>query len=159
MKLSKLIKSEFIKIPLKADTKEEALKEMVRFLTDTHNLEHFDEILEKVLEREKKMSTGIGYGIAVPHAKYDGIKDICLAVGVAKEGVPFEAIDDEPVHLIYVMISPAETAEPHILTLSAISRMMSYDDMRHLLKEAKDADEFLSLLKDGEEKYLSKSGS
>lgn len=139
---------------MKSTTKDEVLVEIVDLLTESYGLQDRDIILEKIRARENKMSTGIGYGVAVPHAKHDGLQELRLAVGISRVGIPFEAIDDEPVFLFYIMVSPANTAGPHIQTLSAISRIMSYEDMRTRLRAAKDADEFLKLLAEGEAKYL-----
>jgi mannitol/fructose-specific phosphotransferase system IIA component (Ntr-type) len=154
MKLSKILSQQSIQIPLQAKTKNEALKEMSHLLCVGYNLENEAEILEKVLAREQKMSTGIGFGVAVPHAKHENIQEIKVAVGVSREGIPFDAIDDENVHLLFIMISPVNTAGPHVQMLSAISKIMSYEDMRSQLRDAKDADDFLKILAEGEEKYL-----
>ncbi len=154
MRLSRQLTSKSIQIPLQSLTKEKALEEMVHLLAESHGLENEQEILERVQARERKMSTGIGYGVAVPHAKYDGIQDIKIAVGISKAGIPFEAIDDELVYIIFIMISPTNTAGPHIQTLSAISKLMSYEEMRSRLRAVKNAEEFLQALTEGEAKYL-----
>lgn len=154
MRLTRLLSAKCIQIPMDAVTKDEALREAVHLLAESHGLEQEEEIAEKVFAREKKMSTGIGYGVAVPHAKYDKIQDIKIAVCVSREGIPFEAIDDEPVYLVFIMISPTNTAGPHIQTLSAVSRLMSYEEMRSRLKAAPDAESFLEILAEGEAKFL-----
>lgn len=154
MRLSKILTSKSIQIPLKSTTKDEVLKELTKILVESHEMINMEEILEKVVTREKKMSTGIGYGVAVPHAKHDGIKDIKMAFGVSKQGIPFDAIDDELVYIIFIMISPANTAGLHIQTLSAISRLMSYEDMRSRIKSANNAEELLEIISEGEIKYL-----
>lgn len=153
MKLSRLLSKKSVQIPLKSLTKNEVLAEMVDLLVNCCELKNRDDILEKILSREQKMSTGIGYGVAVPHAKCDGINDICIAAGVSKTGVPFEAIDDEAVYLFFIMISPTNTVGPHIQTLAAVSRLMSYEDVRTSLKNIKDADDFLRILAEAEAKY------
>lgn len=154
MKLTRLLNPEAILIPLEPDTKEEALARMVQLLVKSYGLEAEEEIAGKVYEREKKMSTGIGYGVAVPHAKYDKIQDIKIAVGISKKGIPFDAIDDEPVYIVFALVSPADTVGQHVRTLSAISRITSYEQMRMRIKNARDTEEFLKVLAEGEEKYL-----
>ncbi len=155
MKISRLLNTSNILVPITKETKEDALKEMIEVLVSSHSINNKEEIIHRVLDREKSVSTGIGYGIAVPHAKNSDIEKIKIVAGVSPNGISFEAIDDEPVYIIFLIASPKNAPDEHIQTLSAISKLTSYEQIRTDLKNAKNSDEFLQTLIDGEKKYLS----
>ncbi len=127
--------------------------EMVDCLCAAHGLTENARILEAVVDRESKMSTGIGCGLAVPHAKVDFIDEMLIAACSVKRGIECDAIDKQPVYLMFLIISPAATVGPHIRALSAISRLLSDADVRRTLIQAETPAEFHAGLLAGEAKY------
>ncbi|HID55686.1 TPA: PTS sugar transporter subunit IIA, partial [Candidatus Poribacteria bacterium] len=93
-------------VTLKSKTKEEALRELVEVISRSPRVRDKEELLKAILDREKIMSTGIGLGIAVPHAKLDSISDFVIAMGISKEGIEFNALDDKPVYIIVMIAGP-----------------------------------------------------
>ncbi len=138
---------------LSAD-KEKILNELVDMLCKAYGLEHRDEIFEAVWKREQTRSTGIGCGLAVPHAKIDYVDRMCMVAATVEKGVEFDALDGEPVHLLILIVSPGNTVGPHLKALSSVSRLLADGVVRKELIEAKTQMDFLSILRKAEDKYL-----
>jgi mannitol/fructose-specific phosphotransferase system IIA component (Ntr-type) len=154
MRLSERLIEKSIIINSSNREKNALIEELVDALIKAYALEHRDSILDAVLDRESKLSTGIGCGLAVPHAKIEQIDKMYMVAMTVKEGVDFEAIDKEPVYLFFLVISPSSTVGPHIKALSSISRIMADSEVRKQLVNAETTESFLEILKTAEEKYL-----
>ena len=154
MKIQELIKKNGVIIDLKSADKMEALNSITRFLCSINGLTNTEEACAKIIEREMEMSTGIGFGIAIPHGRLSGINKLCMAAARSVDGIEFDALDDQPVHLIFVMISPANTSEEHTSVLSSLSRIMSYEEVRNKLRAASTPDEFVDVITKAENKYV-----
>ena len=87
-------------------------------------------VIADVLEREKTMSTGMAHGIALPHAKTDGVADTIVAVGVKKEGVNFESLDGEPSRLFILIVSPKKAHSIHVQFLAAVGSILGEEEVR-----------------------------
>ena len=154
MRLSERLVDNGIIINSDCKSKPEILREMVDTLAQAFTLKHKEEILEAVLTREKQKSTGIGCGLAVPHAKVDYVDRMCMVAATVKDGIDFDTMDREPVYLLMLIVSPSNTVGPHIKALSSVARIMADADVRNDLIKAKAPAEFLSLLREAEDKYL-----
>jgi mannitol/fructose-specific phosphotransferase system IIA component (Ntr-type) len=153
MRISERFSDKCIIINSQKASKREIIEEMVALLCQAYQIENREGILAAVLGREEKMSTGIGCGLAVPHGKVDFLDQMCVVACSVKRGIDFEAIDKEPVYLLFLILSPANTTGPHIRALSAISRIMADADIRKSLIGSNSPKEFYANLKIGEEKY------
>jgi mannitol/fructose-specific phosphotransferase system IIA component (Ntr-type) len=153
MKLSERFTEKCVIIDSQTTSKRDILEEMVDLLCQAFSIENRNGILNAVLGREEKMSTGIGCGLAVPHGKVDFVDRMCVVACSVKRGIDFEAIDKEPVFLLFLIVSPSNTTGPHIRALSAISRIMSDADIRRSLIQSTSPEEFYANLRLGEEKY------
>lgn len=154
MKVQDLLQKNAILIELNSIDKKEVLNQMARFMASLYGLQDGDGISQKILERETDMSTGIGYGIAIPHARIAGIDRLYMVAARHKTGIDFNAIDEQPVHLLFMMISPMNTSAEHTQILSSLSRIMSYEDVRKKLLNANTAEQFLDVLVKSENKYV-----
>jgi fructose-specific phosphotransferase system IIA component len=134
---------------LKGTTKEEIITELVDILAAQGRLRDRNEVLRDVLQREKSMSTGMQHGIALPHAKTDGIDDIAVAVGIKREGIDFESMDGEKSRLFILVVSPRKTSGPHIQFLAAIGTVLKDDTIREEVINAGDKDQVVRLLQKG----------
>jgi PTS system fructose-specific IIC component/PTS system nitrogen regulatory IIA component len=112
-----------IKIPLKATDKDGVFEELVNLLTDSYNLQHKEEILFALRERENKMSTGIKQGIAIPHCKLDFITTIMGVMGISRQGIDYDALDNNPVHVVFLFISNKGDSQAHLEVLSKIAKL------------------------------------
>ena len=133
---------------LKATTKKAALEELVQALHKDQKITDMASVLEVLHEREKLGSTGIGQGIAIPHAKTDQAANVSAVFGLARKGIPFDSLDGEPVHLIFMLVSPTNAASDHLRALARLSRMLKDKFFRQTLREAKDAAEVLHLIRE-----------
>jgi fructose-specific phosphotransferase system IIA component len=125
-----LIQPECICLDLKSETKEAVIGELVDILASQGKLEDRDRVLADVFQRESSMSTGMQHGIALPHAKTDGIRDIAVAVGIKKAGIDFESLDGKKSRLFIMVISPRKTSGPHIQFLAAIGAFLQDERVR-----------------------------
>ncbi len=153
MRLSERFSEKCIIIDSQCTDKHAIIEEMVNLLCRAYEIENRAGILSAVSSREEKMSTGIGCGLAVPHGKVDFLDKMCVVAASVKRGIDFEAIDKEPVYLLFLIVSPANTTGPHIRALSAISRIMADADIRKSLITSDTPEEFYRNLRLGEEKY------
>jgi fructose-specific phosphotransferase system IIA component len=142
-----LIHAESISLRLQGNTKEEILREMADILADNGKLEDRSLALEDLFQREKTMSTGMQHGIALPHAKSEGVKDICVAVGIKRNGIDFESMDGEPSRIFIMVLSPKKTSGPHIQFLAAVSAVLNDEEIRRKVIEAESRSEVVSLLR------------
>ena len=153
MKISDLISGRIIP-ELKGKTKEEIINELIDLFKDDENVVDLENIRTAVLEREKIMSTGVGKGFAIPHAKTNAVNDIVAAFGRLKEPVDFESLDKEPVNLVMLLVAKESQVGPHIKLLSRISRMVNNDEFRESLAKAETDSDILSVFEEEEKKYI-----
>ncbi len=138
MLLSELIQEDVIKIGLEATNKWEAIEELVDLLISAHELRLNDraEVLEAVYTRERSLSTGLERGLAVPHGAVDCVHDIVAALGVSKQGVPFETLDGKLAHIVVLLVIPRNTFQQHVRTLAGIARLVSNGELRQRVLQA-----------------------
>lgn len=134
MKIIDFLKEGAIVPDLKATDKENVIKELVTLLKDIGEISDQEKIVEIIMEREKLGSTGIGQGIAVPHAKTNDVKQIVVAFGLSQKGVNFESLDEEPVYLIFLVLAPVEATGMHLKLLAKIARLLKDKVFRNSLK-------------------------
>ena len=139
MRLTEILKPQNIKMPLEAKVKTEAIGELVNLLAANGELTDPKKVLDAVLDREATRTTGIGNGLAIPHGKCNGTDHLVMAIGRPQTPIDFQAIDGRPVNLIWLLTSPPDKTGPHIHALARISRLMTIDQFRHALAEAKTA--------------------
>ena len=106
------------------------------------------QLYERLLERERLGSTGIGSGIAIPHCKLPGLKSGVVAVGMVPEGVDFGAVDGKPVRVFFLVISPSESPAEHLQALAAISRWLKEDRHAERLLALRDPAAISDFLRD-----------
>ena len=154
MKVSELLKPEFIIPELKGESKEDIINELIDLFKKDPRIEDIDKVRSAVLDREKVMSTGVGKGFAIPHGKTNAVKEIVGAFGKIKDGIDYESLDGNPVHLVFLLVGKDNLISTHIKLLSRISRLMNKDDFRHRLLGANSADEIVKLFSEEEEHFL-----
>jgi len=154
MKLSGFLNDQAVSTALKSTSRSDVLKELVALLEKAHGVKTGGEILKRVTEREAMMSTGIGNGVAIPHGKAKSIDNLLASCGIAPKGIEFQAVDQQPVTLFILLVSPEECRGPHVRALANISRLLREEHVREGLKKAPTARKFLEILKEAEAKYL-----
>ena len=106
------------------DTKNECLRAMVDCLSKSASLENPDGIYHAILEREKLLSTGFGFGLAIPHAKLKQIKDFVVGLGIHKKGVDFDSLDEKPVHVVAMILGPESQQEEYLKVLARVTNFL-----------------------------------
>lgn len=154
MKLKDILSDDLIIIPLKSQSKENIIKEMVRYLYEKNKIDDEQKILKAILDREKVMSTGVGDRVAIPHGKAEGVKDIVALLGITENEVDFYSIDNKPVRLIFMLVGPPDKTGPHLKALSRISRLMHKQEFRNRLLQSHRPDEVMEIIDKEEEKYF-----
>ena len=133
-------------IDLKARTKEQALVEMVDAVADDDVVADRASLLEAVRERERILSTGIGLGIAIPHARIDAVRRFVVAVGRTAAGIEFESIDQKPVHIVVLIAGPKDTQKPYLELLAQLSKRLKLADVRARIRGGAPPGEVVDLL-------------
>jgi PTS system fructose-specific IIA component/PTS system nitrogen regulatory IIA component len=153
MKFSAFIVAEAICTDLKADTPRTAVDEMVGALIDAGAVEDAQRrrLVDAVIRREKKGTTGFGNGVAIPHAKHDGVDGVVGTVAVSRTGLDFSALDGEPVHLLFLLLSHPEAPEAHLKAMEHIFRSIKNDHLRRFMSQAQSRGELVDVLREADE--------
>jgi len=139
MLLQDVFSPEFIKVKLEAEDKDEVFEELVDHLCRTGRVTARDEILEALMEREAKMSTGILKGIAIPHGTTNAVESICGVLGISRKGVDYDALDGEPVYLLFMVIASQKDTEQHLQILKRLAELLENPQFCTELQSQKDA--------------------
>jgi nitrogen PTS system EIIA component len=153
MNMKDVLKESCVITDLKGVTKREILLELVKSFKKASFVDNVDEAVDVVLEREKLGSTGIGEGIAIPHGKMKSIDGLICAFGRSRQGVDFDAVDDKPVHIFFLLLAPEESVGLHIQMLSRISRILRDTEFRKHLIEAQENSDLYSDIINQDEKF------
>lgn len=116
----------------------EAIRELVDCLVDAGKIEKADreDVLQSIRQREETMSTGIGFGIAIPHASSSKVSDVVAAFGRSTSGIPFDSLDGEPVNFIVLFVVPKDQFQTHLRTLAAIAKFLNDKTVREELAKS-----------------------
>ena len=152
MKFADFISQEAIRAELEATDKEGVIREIVQALLDAGQVEsdEFEGVVKAILKREELGSTGIGRGVAVPHTKHPSVDQLVGTVAISKDGVDFASLDGEPVHLLFLLISPPHRPGDHLRALENISRQLRNDTFCRFLKQSKNAPDIQQVLEEAD---------
>jgi len=150
MQISKIISLDRIRVPLTAADKIGVITELIDLLDRTGGLVDRKAALEAVLKRERERTTGIGYGLAIPHGKSEGCKQLGMAAGKPATPIDFQSLDGRPVTLVVLLVSPPDQTGPHIQALAKISRLMNIEAFRNAVARATTAEELHAAMVDYE---------
>ena len=141
MTLSEIVGAEHIVPELMASDRWEAIDELVDKLVSSGAVDasHCQSIIDAVKKREKSMSTGIGFGIGIPHAATDSINSVVGALGRSQVGIDFEALDNQPVNLVVLFLVPQDQFQKHLNTLANIAKLLHNREFRESIENAPDA--------------------
>jgi fructose-specific phosphotransferase system IIA component len=152
MILTQILQPNCVKVPVESKNKEAVITELVDLLDAQGLLSDRDAVLDAVMTRERTQSTGTGAGIAIPHGKCKAVKELVMAIGIAREPIEFQSIDGKPVTILILLVSPANQAGPHIQALARISRLMLNEEFKTRLGNVNSAEEVYKLLSEQENK-------
>lgn len=146
MKITDFLNVKGIQLNLEATDKEGVLKELVDLLAEVKDIGDKKSILKALIERENLGSTGIGQGIAIPHGKTEKVDGLVAVLGISRKGVNYEALDGEPVYILFLLVAPKDTAGPHLKALAQISRLLRDTYFCELMRRCKTPKEVFDLI-------------
>ena len=152
MKITEFLNEKAITANIKSTNKEDVITELVDVLARAEGFRNKDELVKALINRENLGSTGIGQGVGIPHAKTNTVKKLVASLGICPQGVNFDALDGEPVHIFYLLIAPEDSAGPHLKGLARISRLLKDKYFRESLKNLTDEKTILKLIREEDAK-------
>jgi PTS system nitrogen regulatory IIA component len=152
MKLIDYLREDLIDPDLRPRDKADCLRQMAERASRAGVIRDLEESLKSLLEREKVVTTGIGNGVAIPHAKSANVHGMVIAVGRVAEGLDFEALDGQPVHILFMLLGPQEAAGLHVKLLARIARLVKQPDFLKRLREAQTAPDLYQVIREEDER-------
>ena len=146
MNLKTVLTKDTISLHLQGTTKEEIINELLDILVETDKVQDKAAAYTAVMDREKKMSTGMKHGIAIPHGKSATIKDLVACIGISDTAVDFDSLDHEPCRIFIMTLSPLEKTGPHLQFLAEISLLFKSSEKRSEILKAQTQEELLKIL-------------
>ena len=146
MNLKSVLSADTVSLNLKGSTKEEIINELLDILVKAGKIPDRAATYEAIIYREKKMSTGMKHGIAIPHGKSDTIQDLVACIGVSDSPVDFDSLDHEPCRIFIMTLSPVEKTGPHLQFLAEISLLFKSAEKREEILNARSAEAIIKVL-------------
>jgi nitrogen PTS system EIIA component len=153
MLVSELLHPDLVSMDLVSTGKMEVLTELGEVLSRAEDGLDSKAVTRAFVERERLATTGVGEGIAIPHAKIDGLSQNRIAVGISRAGIDFDAIDDKAVKIFVALGAPLNSSGEHLRLLAQISRLLKDPDIRNRLIEAQDSKTLISIIRAEEAKH------
>jgi len=150
--LYQLLNESLIIPDLKASGKSEVLNELAGVLLSNDIVSEKTALMDKLTEREKIETTGVGHGIAIPHARTEAVSGLALCFGVSREGIDYDALDGKPVNIFFLIVSNEENKNRYIQLLARISRICRKESFREKILNSDSASEILEIFRE-EEKF------
>ena len=144
-KLKRILDPNRVVLNLAAQRNFEAIRELATVLLQDEVVPDPKRLIAALIRREQQASTGIGKGVAVPHAHEDGIQRQLLAIGISRAGIDFDAPDGQPVHIIALLVTPLKHQKQHMALLAALSQRLQQEEVRQRLLQAADAAEIVDI--------------
>ncbi len=132
---------------MKAVSRDEALSELAQLAQTAHPQIKPDAINKALTEREQLGSTGVGNGVAIPHARMEGLDSLTICLGRSSRGINFDAVDNRPVHLFVALLSPSDQTDGYLQSLAGVSNLLKDSSIRNKLLQAKDAESIVTLFR------------
>jgi fructose-specific phosphotransferase system IIA component len=151
MKITEVLSINTIAPLIKLNTKEEIIKFMVELAAKSGKILNQEQALNDVLEREKVLSTGIGKGIALPHAKTNSVSDFCISLATLVQPVDYDSLDIEPVNIVILLLGPENQIAKHLKLLSKISKIVNIEENRLKILSFASSEEILNFIAQVEE--------
>lgn len=154
MKICDILRQDKILLNFDSTEKEDVINSLIDLLKGDERVKDIDMMREAVLEREKIMSTGVGHGFAIPHAKTDAVSKMIAGFARLPEPIDFEALDGQPVNLVFLLVGEENAVGQHIKMLSRVSRLMNKESFRERLESAETNDEIFQIFEEEEKDFL-----
>ena len=150
MQISELLSEQYTVVGIPPGDKKSVISNLIDVLKGHPSVKDLEAVRTAVHDREAVMSTGVGNGLAIPHAKTSAVDDTVAVLAVTQGPVEFDAIDGEPVRILFLLVGTPESKSSHVRILSRISRLMNLKRFREQLLSAETGSDLLSFLSDRE---------
>ena len=156
MKFVDFVSRDAIRTHVEADSKPQVIRAMAESLQKAGKIaaDELEGIVDAILKREELGSTGIGRGVAVPHTKHASVRELVGAVAISTDGVDFDSLDGEKVHLLFLLVSPPDRPGDHLRALENISRQLRDDTFCRFLKQSKEPIDVWHLLEEADSNHF-----
>lgn len=156
MKIMDFLSKKAIVVDIKANKKDELIKELVEALINSGEVDKRcrNKLIEALMAREALGSTAIGQGVAIPHAKIDCVTKLIAAFGISRKGVDFDSLDGEPAYIFFLLVAPQDSAGPHLKALARISRLLKDKYFRDSLRSCADEKSVTKIINQEDEKKV-----
>ncbi len=144
--IASLLTEEFIILPMHAVDQDSAVQELVQRLVDYEIIDSEAECLDSILKRERRMSTGVGKGVALPHGLSECVADVVMVLGISPEGIDFNAVDGALCHIFVLLISPTSQPQKHLKLLTRLTKLLSDGELRTAMIETTTPEEAIEIL-------------
>ena len=152
MRISQLLSKSSIIANLNAQDKKGVIDELALAVSKATKVS-VKELATVLMEREQLGSTGIGGGIAIPHGKLDSVQSIIVGFGLSQKGVEYESLDNKPVHIFFLLLTPENSTGGHLKVLAQISKLLKMDQFKKGLKSAQSVDDIYDIIMDQDEDF------
>ncbi|HLF15188.1 MAG TPA: PTS sugar transporter subunit IIA [Bacteroidota bacterium] len=153
MKISDILNESMVVTDLDGQSKDDIINALVDLAGKSPKVLDVAKMRSAIFEREKKMSTGVGNGFAIPHGKTDAVAEIVAAFGITRQPIDYQSLDEQPVRLVFLLVGRDNLVGPHIKLLSRISRLMHKEEFRNRLLEKHTSAEVLEAFRQEEASY------
>ena len=147
VRLADILGEDVVKVGLESEEKDEAFAELIELLVRAHKIGDRNAALKATESREAMGTTGIGRGIAIPHGKDPSITHLTAALGISRTGIEYDAMDDQPVHVVFLVVAQANNPGPHVQCLAEIARLLQVPGFYKRLLEARTPKEVLEIIR------------
>ncbi len=154
MKLADYLDSRLAVADVRPDSIRGVLRQLVARLAEQGAVESTESLMDALLERESLQSTGIGSGVAVPHAICDDLAEPRVVLGRCADGVDYRALDERPVHLFFLLLSPSADTGTHIKLLARIARLVRHPELLERIRSSADAEGMIEVLRSYEREHV-----
>ncbi|MCX7956689.1 MAG: PTS sugar transporter subunit IIA [Endomicrobia bacterium] len=147
MKIMSFLDTRCVVLPLKSKEKKAIIRELIEVLAQNNRVKDKEEAFRSVMKRENIGSTGVGSGVAIPHGRCSAVDKLVGAIGISPEGVDFNSLDGEPVHFVFLILSPLEATGDYLRAISAVARFFKDRFFRESLKNVSSVEEAIKIIK------------
>lgn len=150
IKITNYLEKERINLDLKSKTKTDVIKELMKTMSNSDKINSSEKALSGLFSREEIGTTGIGKGVAIPHAKTDAVSDLVVGFGISKEGINYGSMDEEPVKIFFIFLSPLDGNQEYLKILARISRLIREEKFRNSLLAADTPEKVIEIINNEE---------
>lgn len=152
MKISDILNKTSIIADLAAENKTGVIRELAEAVSTAAGA-NAEPVAEVLMERESLGSTGIGGGIAIPHGKLNEVESVTVGFGLSKKGIDYDSLDNRPVHIFFLLLTPENSSGGHLKVLAQISKMLKLDQFKMRLKSAESVDDIYDIIMEQDEEF------